>query len=138
MNTSVTKASVIKRSWHLVDVQAITLGRISTQIASLLMGKNKPIYTPALDCGDYVVVVNAAQVRVTGNKNSGKMYRHHTGYPDGFREFTYAQVMAKDPREIIIRSVKGMLPKNKLRDPRLKRLKVYINDQHPYQDKFTN
>lgn len=135
MKTTVTKLQTIKRHWHLVNLQGQTLGRVSTQMAQLLMGKQKTYYTPALDCGDYVVAINAASVKVTGNKKQGKLYRHHTGYPGGFREYTYEQVASADARRVITSSVQGMLPKNKLRGPRLKRLKVYVNDQHPYQDK---
>ena len=136
MKTSVTKAKDIQRSWHLIDLKGQTLGRISTDIAQLLMGKNKTNFSPNLDCGDYVVVTNAAQVVVTGNKSADKLYRHHTGYPGGFREYTYAQVQAKDPNKIIANSVKGMLPKNKLRAPRMKRLKVFVNDKHPYSNQI--
>jgi large subunit ribosomal protein L13 len=133
MTTSVTKTKDIKRSWHLIDLKGQTLGRVSTQIAKLLIGKNKPYYTPNLDCGDYVVAINAKQVKVTGKKETDKLYQHHTGYPGGFREYTYSQVMDKDPRQIIINSVKGMLPKNKLRSPRLKRLKVFVDANHTYE-----
>jgi large subunit ribosomal protein L13 len=126
-----TKESVI-RVWHLIDLNQQTLGRTATKIAKLLMGKDKPTFTPHIDGGDYVVALNAAKVKVTGNKTTGKIYRHHTGYPGGFREFRYEEVMAKDPRKIILEAVKGMLPKNKLRDIRMKRLKVFVDDQHPY------
>ena len=137
MTTSVTKTTDIKRDWHLIDLKGQTLGRVSTQIATLLMGKNKPYFTPNLDCGDYVVVINASKVKVTGRKKSDKLYRHHTGYPGGFREFTFDQVQTKDPKKIITHSVKGMLPKNKLRDKRMKRLKVFVNDSHNYQDQLS-
>lgn len=136
MTTTVTKLKDIKRRWHLVDLSGQTLGRVSTRIAALLIGKHKPEIVGYLDVGDYVVAVNAAKVKVTGTKAQTKLYRHHTGHPGGFKEFTYAQVAAADPREIILHSVKGMLPKNKLRDPRLKRLKVFVDAAHPYADKF--
>jgi len=132
MKTSVTKKTTIKRTWHLIDLRGQVLGRISVEIANLLMGKNKTYFTPALDCGDYIVAINAKDIKITGNKAADKMYRHHTGYPGGFREYTFAQIQAKDARSIILTSVKGMLPKNKLRDPRLRRLKVFVSDQHPY------
>jgi large subunit ribosomal protein L13 len=135
--TTVTKASDIKRSWHLIDLDNQTLGRVSTVIAKLLMGKDKPYFTPSLDCGDYVVVINAEKVEVTGNKRDDKIYRHHTGFPGGFREYTFKQVQETDPRRIIIHSVKGMLPKNKLRDLRLKRLKVFAGETHPYEQQIS-
>lgn len=136
MKTTVIKAKDIQRNWHLVDLNNQTLGRISTQIAQLLIGKHKPHFSPNLDCGDYVVVINADKVKVTGKKSTDKLYRHHTGYPGGFREYTYKQVKRKDPKKIIRQSVMGMLPKNKLRDPRLKRLKIYVNDKHPYENQI--
>ena len=137
MKTTVTKKNTIKRHWHLVDLKNQTLGRVSTQIAEKLIGKHKPYFTPNLDCGDYVVVVNASHVEVTGKKRTDKLYRHHTGYPGGFREYTFEQVQSKDPRKIINHSIKGMLPKNKLRDKRMKRLKVFIDANHPYQDQIS-
>lgn len=136
-HTFVTKPLTIKRAWHLIDLQGQTLGRISTQMATILMGKNKPLYSPNVDCGDYIVAINSRLIKVTGSKEDTKMYRHHTGHPGGFKEFTYSQVAAKDPNQIILHSVKGMLPKNKLRDRRLTRLKIFVDANHPYQDKFT-
>ncbi|OGV95993.1 50S ribosomal protein L13 [Microgenomates group bacterium RBG_16_45_19] len=132
MTTTTTKLSQIHRSWYFLDLNGQTLGRASTQIAAWLIGKHRPYYTPNLDCGDYVVAINASQVKVTGQKPTTKLYRHHTGFPGGFRELTYSQVAAKDPREIIIKAVTGMLPKNKLRSRRLKRLKVFVSTEHPY------
>lgn len=134
--TSVTKPADIIRTWHLFDAKNKILGRLSTEIAGLLIGKNKPFYAANVDCGDYIVVINAKDVQVTGTKASSKLYRHHTGHPGGFREFTYKQVAAKDPREIIIHSVKGMLPKNRLRDQRIARLKVFADGKHPYAQMF--
>jgi large subunit ribosomal protein L13 len=134
--TKVTKKSEIKRNWHLVDIQDKNLGRISSQIAGLLIGKDKVYYVPYLDCGDYVVVLNAKKVAVSGRKRKQKLYRRHSGYPGGFKELTFQQLMAKDPRKVVFQAVKGMLPKNKLRDKRLARLKVFVDNQHPYQEKF--
>jgi large subunit ribosomal protein L13 len=138
MKTYVTKADTINKNWHLIDASDKILGRMSTSVAKLLMGKDKTYFTPALDCGDYVVVINAEKIKVTGAKKSAKIYRHHTGYPGGFRELTFEKVQAKNPARIIAESVKGMLPKNKLRDLRLKRLKVFAGPEHPYADKFSN
>lgn len=137
MKTPMDTAKSIKRAWHLIDLDGKTLGRISTQIALFLMGKTKTSYTPHIDNGDYVVAINAAKVKVTGKKTTDKIYRHHTGFPSGFREYTYNQVMAKDPKKIIMLSVKGMLPKNRLRADRLKRLKIFVNANHPYADQLS-
>lgn len=134
--TKVTKASEIKREWHLIDIKGKMLGRVGTQISKLLIGKDKVYYSPNLDCGDYVVVTNAAKVEISGRKRKQKLYRRHSGYPGGFRELTFVQLMKRDPRKVIRYAVSGMLPKNKLRDKRLARLKVFVNDEHPYQDKF--
>lgn len=136
MKTKATKKSEIKRSWHLVDAKDKILGRLATQIANFLMGKNKPYFVPHLDCGDYVVVVNAKQVRVSGKKFSQKKYYRHSGYPGGFREITLGEQMVKDSRKVIYHAVSGMLPKNKLRDKRLVRLKIFIDTKHPYEEKF--
>lgn len=138
MNTYVTKIKDIKREWHLVDVANQVLGRQLTKISSLLMGKHKVYFTPALDCGDYVVVINSDKVKVTGKKETDLLYQWHTNYPGGFRQASFKEQMAKDSRKIIERSIKNMLPKNKLRDPRLARLKVFKTAQHDYQDKFKN
>jgi len=135
MKTKATKKAEIKRSWHLFDADGQILGRLATQIAGLLIGKGKVNYAPYLDGGDYVVVINAAKVKVTGRKSDQKMYRRHSGYPGGFRELTFRQQMAKDPRKIVLHAVSGMLPKNKLRSPRLRRLKVFTDEKHDYQDK---
>jgi len=132
MSTAITKKATIKRAWHLVDLKDKVLGREATKIAQLLIGKAKTYFTPSLDCGDYVVVTNAALVKFTGAKLTGKIYRHHTGHPGGFKEFTLSEMLVKDPRRVITLSVAGMLPKNKLRATRLKRLKVFAGSEHSY------
>jgi len=134
--TKATKESEIVRHWHLLNAQEHTLGRLASQAAQLLIGKNKTNYVPYLDCGDWVVVTNAAKIKVTGRKAEQKKYYRHSGYPGGFKEITYAQQAEKDPRRLITHAVSGMLPKNKLRDPRLARLKVFITPNHDYEDKF--
>ncbi len=136
MKTQTTKYSQIKRKWHLFDAQGAILGRLSSQIAKVLIGKDKVFFAPYLDCGDWVVVVNVDKIRVTGRKAKQKKYRWHTGYPGGFRELSFKQLMAKDPRKIIRLAVAGMLPKNKLRDKRLARLKLFTGEEHGYKDKF--
>ena len=134
--TRATKAKEIKRDWHLMDAQGQILGRLAVNIAALLMGKNKPALVPYLDGGDYVVVINAAKIEVTGRKHDNKLYYRHSGYPGGFKKVTFSQQMAKDPTEIIRQAVEGMLPKNKLRDQRLARLKIFVDKEHNYEDKF--
>lgn len=136
MRTKATKASEIKRSWHLVDARDQILGRLSSRIARLLMGKDKPYFVNYLDCGDYAVVTNAAKVKVTGRKAKQKIYYRHSGYPGGFREISFAKQMEDDPRKVIRHAVTGMLPKNKLRDKRLARLKIFVDEKHPYEDKL--
>ena len=134
--TKATKASDIKRFWHLVDVEGKILGRVSSDIAKLLMGKSKPYLVKNLDCGDYVVVVNASRVKVTGKKETDKKYYRHSGYPGGLRTETFKELKESKPEEIIRHAVKGMLPQNKLRDRMLTRLFVYKDKSHPYGDKI--
>jgi len=135
-NTYMDTASSIQREWHLVDANDKILGEIAVEIAHKLMGKHKTTYTPHLDGGDYVIVINAKLVAVTGNKRKDKMYYNHSGFPGGMRTESFETVMEKDPAEIIRHAVKGMLPKNKLRDPRMNRLKVFPGAEHTYTDKL--
>lgn len=130
------KNEEIKRNWHLYDLKDKILGRVTSEIAQLLIGKNKPTYTPHIDNGDYVVAINAKDIRVTGKKKDQKMYYRHSGYPGGFRSETFREAMEKNPAGIIEKSVKGMLPKNKLQDKRLRRLKVYDGNDHPHTNHF--
>lgn len=134
--TYVTKLAEIKRGWHLIDVKDKILGRVAVEIANKLMGKNKPVFTPQLDCGDYVVAVNAAGIKVSGRKVTQKVYFRHSGYPGGERSRTFAEQLQRDPRKILEEAVKGMLPKNKLRDRRMRRLKVFAGEEHKYHDKL--
>jgi len=136
MKTHSPKAKEIKREWHLIDAQDKILGRLATQIAQLLMGKNKPYFARHLDCGDYVVVINAKEVKVSGKKEKQKIYYHHSGYPGGLKETPLWMLREKHPERIIIHAVSGMLPKNKLRARMLERLKVQVGEEHPYEDKF--
>lgn len=125
------KPTEVERSWILIDAaEAPTLGRLSAQIATFLMGKNKATYTPHTDGGDFVVVINADQVKVTGNKEEDKMYYRHSGFPGGLKEASLKELRAKSPEMIIEKAVYGMLPTNKLRDGRMKRLKVYAGAEH--------
>ena len=134
--TKSTKAKEIERKWHLIDVKGEVLGRVATKIASLLMGKSKPNFVRHLDMGDWVVVINAAHVRVTGNKAETKIYTRYSGYPGGLKREKFKDLQARKPEEIIIHAVSGMLPKNKLRKRTLRRLRVFAGKDHPYQDKF--
>ena len=134
--TTVTKGNIINRSWHLIDLNDQILGRVSVKIASLLQGKNKVDYSPNRDAGDYVVAINAKNIRVTGKKLKDKIYYHHTGYAGHLRELTLEQLLQKDPRQVISHGVMGMLPKNKLRSRRMTRLKIFIEGEHTYNDKI--
>ena len=133
MKTYSTKAMDIERQWHVMDASGKTLGRLASQIARLLMGKHKPIYAPYLDTGDYVIVLNAAKVRVTGNKAKQKIYYRHTGYPGGLKAVAFEDMLAKHPTRVIEYAVKGMLPHNRLGRAMFKKLKVYAGDSHPHQ-----
>ncbi len=134
--TQSTKAKEIKRSWHLIDLEERILGRVSTDIAKILMGKSKPLYVDYLDCGDYVIAINAGKIKVTGKKEIQKKYRHHSGYPGGYKEETFDALLKRNPAEIIKHAVLGMLPQNKLRDRMIKRLYVFRGEEHPYKDKL--
>ncbi len=132
MKTYSTKASEIKRQWHVIDASDKVLGRLATQVASLLMGKHKPIFTPNLDTGDNVVVINAVKVRVTGNKTKQKVYYRHSGYSGGLKSITLERMMQTNPTRVIEYAVKGMLPHNRLGASMLKKLRVYTGDTHPH------
>ncbi len=130
MKTFSAKPTDVIRKWYIVDASAAPLGRISTEIAKLLLGKNKPQFTKHVDCGDFVIVINAENLVVTGNKANDKMYYSYSGFPGGLTELTMAEKMAKNPAKIIEKAVYGMLPVNKLRPGRMKRLKVYTGMEH--------
>ena len=132
MKTFSTKQSDIKREWHVIDASGKVLGRLATQAAELLMGKHKPIFTRNLDTGDYVVIINADKVRVTGNKLKQKLYYRHSGYPGGLRVTRLEEIMQTNPAWVIEHAVKGMLPRNRLGASMLKKLKVYAGDAHPH------
>ena len=135
--TQPTKASDIKRSWHLIDVKDQILGRQAVEIAHKLMGKGKSYFANNMDCGDYVVVLNAKAVRTTGKKELLKKYTNYSGYPGGLRTRTLKEVRQQDPTEVITHAVRGMLPKNKLRDQMLKRLYVFVDENNKYANKFS-
>ena len=132
MKTYTAKPADIKREWHVIDASGKTLGRMATQIARLLMGKHKPIFTPNQDTGDHVVVINADKFKVTGNKVKQKMYYHHSGYPGGLKSFNLEEMMQKSPALVIEHAVKGMLPHNRLGERMRKKLHIYSGDSHPH------
>jgi large subunit ribosomal protein L13 len=127
------KPADVTRKWYLIDAADATLGRLSTQVAVLLTGKSKPQFTKHIDCGDFVVVINADNLRVTGDKLQTKKYYHHSGYPGGLRERTLQEQMDRDATKVIEHAVRGMLPINKLRDDRLARLKIYAGADHKHE-----
>jgi large subunit ribosomal protein L13 len=133
VKTYAVKADEIERHWWVVDASDQTLGRLATRIATLLEGKHKPIYSPHLDTGDHVVVINAAKVKVTGNKLTQKQYYRHSNFPGGFKEESLQALMARKPEIVIERAVKGMLPQNRLGRAMVKKLKVYPGADHPHQ-----
>ncbi len=133
MKTFATKAKDVEHRWHVIDASGQTLGKLSTQVATLLMGKHKPTYAPYLDTGDFVIVINATKVKVTGKKPKQKTYYRHSGYPGGIKAETYEELMATHPTRIIEHAVKGMLPHNRLGRAMYKKLKVYAGDSHPHQ-----
>ena len=133
MKTYSAKKETAKHKWYVIDATDKTLGRIATEIANRLRGKHKPEFTPHVDTGDYVVVVNAEKVKVTGNKTTDKMYYHHTGYPGGIKSISFDKLIDKAPERAIESAVKGMMPKNKLSRAMLSKLKVYAGSEHPHQ-----
>lgn len=133
MKTYSTKISEVEREWHVIDASGKTLGRLASEVAQLLKGKHKPIYVPYLDTGDFVVVINASKVRVTGKKAEQKIYYHHSGYPGGLKSTSYAKMMETHPTRVIKHAVKGMLPHNRLGAAMFNKLKVYAGPTHPHQ-----
>ena len=133
MKTYSPRAEDVKREWWVVDATGKTLGRLASQVANLLMGKHKPIYAPHTDVGDYVVVVNAAKVKVTGKKAEQKIYYRHSGYPGGLKSLSFKEMSDKYPSRVVEHAVKGMLPRNRLGKAMFKKLKVYPGGEHPHQ-----
>ena len=133
MKTEVAKIENVKRDWYLVDAQDAVLGRLATKVADVLRGKNKAIYTPSVDTGDFVIVVNAEKIALTGRKLSDKVYYSHSGFPGGLKEISAEKLLEKKPSDVIKKAVKGMLPKNKLSRHMLKKLKIYAGGDHPHE-----
>lgn len=132
MKTYSPSATEIKREWQVFDASGQVLGRLASQVAKLLMGKHKSIYTPHLDTGDYVLVLNAAKVEVSGKKANQKIYYRHSGYPGGLKEITFRELFSKDPTRVVEAAVKGMLPKSRLGRAMFKKLRVYAGSEHPH------
>lgn len=132
MKTYSPKPNELNHDWYIVDAEGQTLGRLAAQIAVVLMGKHKPNYSAHLDCGDNVIVINAAKIAVTGNKLEDKMYYRHSGYPGGIKETNLATLLRRHPTAALENAVAGMLPKNRLQDDRMRRLKAYAGSEHPH------
>ena len=133
MKSFIPREKDIQKNWHVIDAEGQILGRLATKAARLITGKDKPIYTPFLDTGDHVIIINAGKVKLTGKKLTDKKYRHHTGYPGGMKETTAGVLLSKDPGKLVREAVIGMLPKSKLGRAMRKKLKVYQGPQHPHQ-----
>ncbi len=133
MKTPMAKKGKVEQKWHLIDANGKHLGRLACRVAMLLRGKHKSIFTPHVDTGDFVVIVNAEKVALTGNKWKDKVYIHHSGYPGGLKSITAEKVLQKKPERLVTMAVQGMLPKNKLGRKMIKKLKVYTGDSHPHQ-----
>jgi large subunit ribosomal protein L13 len=133
LKTYMAKPAEIDRKWYVIDAEGQTLGRLASEVASILRGKHKAIYTPHVDTGDFVIVINAEKIQLTGNKLSDKMYRHYSGYPGGLKEVTYGELLNKKPEKAIEAAIKGMLPHNRLGRAMYKKLKVYKGSEHPHQ-----
>ena len=136
MKTTVLKGNQVDRNWYLVDLSGKTLGRVCTEIATILMGKDKSTFSYHRDDGDYVVAINSDNIKVTGSKLKEKIYYHHSHWSGGLKELTLSEMLKKDSRKVISHGVYGMLPKNKLRDIRMTRLKVFVDANHPFTDKI--
>lgn len=132
MSTEFPSKNAVSRNWHVIDAHDVVLGKLASKAAMLLMGKNKPSYTPFLDTGDHVIVINAGQVKVTGRKEQDKIYRHFTGYPGGLVEKSFRRVREERPVRIVEDAIRGMLPKTKLGKQMFRKLKVYAGDRHPH------
>ena len=132
MKSFIAKPQEVVRKWYVIDAEGKTLGRLATEVASILRGKRKPIFTPHVDTGDYVIIINAEKIEVTGKKREQKIYKHHTGYPGGLREITFAKLQAKRPEEIIRHAVKGMMPNGKLGREMFTKLKVFVGPEHKH------
>jgi large subunit ribosomal protein L13 len=133
VKTTSARAEDVQRDWYVVDAQGLTLGRLATRIATVLRGKHKPIYTPHVDCGDYVIVINAEQIHTTGQKLTQKIYYRHSNYPGGLKEVSLRDQLQKFPNRVLEAAVRGMLPKNRLGRQMFRKLKIYAGPNHPHE-----
>ena len=133
MMTYIEKPAEVKETWHLVNAEGKTLGRLAARVASVLRGKHRPTFTPNVDMGDHVVIVNAEKIHLTGNKMKDKLYRHHSGFPGGLKTSTAEHLFKKDPTQLLVKAIEGMLPKNPLGNHMAKKLRVYVGPNHPHQ-----
>ena len=133
MKTFVTKPGDVERNWYVIDAEGQNLGRLATKVATLLRGKHKPIYSPSVDCGDFVVIINAEKIAVTGRRMDQKKYYRHSGYPGGLREISMRDQLEKNPERVVEAAVRGMLPKNALGRKIFKKLKTYVGPEHPHE-----
>jgi len=133
VKTYSAKLEDVDKKWYLIDAKGKVLGRLATQVALILRGKNKPSFTPSMDLGDYVVIINAEKIKVTGNKLKGKIYRYHTSYPGGLKSTTLETLLQKKPELVLKKAVQGMIPHNKLGRAIIKKLKIYRGEEHPHQ-----
>lgn len=136
--TKPIKISEIKRDWRLLDAKGKILGRLASEAAGVLIGKHKVNYVDYLDCGDNVIIINVADVKVTGNKQKNKLYSRYSGYPGGLKKITFEQMIKDNPKKVIESAVSGMLPKNKLHSRRMARLHIFVDAEHPYKDKLSS
>ncbi|GAA4523340.1 50S ribosomal protein L13 [Brachybacterium paraconglomeratum] len=132
MRTFTPKPGDVERSWHVIDATDVVLGRLASQVAQLLRGKHKPVFAPHVDAGDFVIIINADKVALTGNKREAKLAYRHSGYPGGLRSTPYSELLEKNPERAVEKAIRGMLPKNKLADQQIKKLKVYQGSEHPH------
>ena len=133
MMTYIEKPADVKETWHLVDADGKILGRLAARVAGVLRGKHRPTFTPNVDMGDHVVIVNAEKIHLTGNKMKDKLYRHHSGFPGGLKTTTAEHLFKKDPTQLLVKAIEGMLPKNPLGNHMAKKLRVYVGPNHPHQ-----
>jgi large subunit ribosomal protein L13 len=133
MSTYLEKPADVKETWHLVNAEGKTLGRLAARVAGVLRGKHRPTFTPNVDMGDHVVIVNAEKIQLTGSKMETKLYRHHSGYPGGLKTASAQHLFRKDPTQLLTRAIEGMLPKNPLGNHMAKKLRVYVGPNHPHQ-----
>lgn len=132
MRTFTPKPGDVERSWYVIDANDVVLGRLASQVAQLLRGKHKPVFAPHVDAGDFVIIINADKVALTGNKREAKLAYRHSGYPGGLRSVAYSELLEKNPERAVEKAVRGMLPKNKLADQQIKKLKIYSGSEHPH------